>query len=281
LFALPVTFQARTACAYLGTLISTHLENMINKQRFDQCHQVRQLAEQYWTGYRTPSKEAGSTSRISKREEVDLEAVAQKAKSINVAGTESKLDDVSPDDEYCSSCDERDNFDRTVVERLESLDIDVEAVKQKPGRKLSTSHEKPPGKFQRRLDHDSRSAEDWSRTYERFVRSAGPTICKLFGAEYMLFMIQGRSIAIPSPVLIPDPVALSKFSQYLQAVRLKKTVVSSCISKDFHGMKSTRGLSGAIYLPLSDDGGDFAVFCRQEQIVNVTWAVSAMPIICC
>lgn len=258
---------------------------MINKQRFDQCHQVRQLAEQYWTGYRTPSKEAGSTSPISKREWVDLAADAQQSTNIDGADTESKSDDVSPDDEYCSSCDERDNFDRTVAERLEGLDIDVEAVKQKPGRKLSTSykktHKETPGKYKRRPDHDSRSTEDWSRTYERFVRSAGPTICKLFGAEYMLFMIQGRSIAIPSPALIPDPVTLSKFSQYLQAVRLKKPIVSSCISKDFHGMESTRGLSGAIYLPLSDDGGDFAVFCRQEQVVNVTWAVSAMPIICC
>jgi hypothetical protein len=110
--------------------------------------------------------------------------------------------------------------------------------------------------------------------YERFVRVAGPTVCKLFGADYMLFMIQGRSVVVPNPALIPDPDALTRFVQYLQSVRLKKTIVSNCIAKDFKGMESSRGLSGAIYFPLSDDGIDFAVLCRQEQIMNVTWAVS-------
>ncbi|KAG2181921.1 hypothetical protein INT43_006846 [Umbelopsis isabellina] len=270
MFALPVTFQARTACAYLGTLISTHLENMINTQRFDQCHQVRTLAEQYWSGYNVTQKDKteallSSTHRLSE--------VAKASAASNVIPNE-KAEDSSPEDEYCSSCDERDYFDESVAERLEGLDIDVGADTYRGQRKQSdkSTSGPHPKKFRRRRDHDSRSVQDWSRMYERFVRAAGPTVCNLFGADYMLFMIQGRSIAIPSPALMPDPEAVSRFAQYLQTVRLKKTVVSNNISKDFHGMESTRGLSGAIYLPLSDDGSDFAIFCRQEQVVNVTWA---------
>lgn len=245
MFALPVTFQARTACSYLSTLISTHLENMINKERFDQTHQVRQLAEQYWTGSRQvpqPTNESLSDNNVE-----------------------------SPEDEYCSSCDERDYFDKSVAERLENLHIDVNAVKRQTSRSTSVTSQRS-GKYRRRTDHDRRSTEDWARMYERFVRVAGPTVCKLFGADYMLFMIQGRSIVVPNPALIPDPDALTRFVQYLQSVRLKKTIVSSCIAKDFQGMESARGLSGAIYFPLSDDGIDFAVICRQEQIMNVTWA---------
>lgn len=259
MFALPVTFQARTACSYLSTLISTHLENMINKERFDQTHQVRQLAEQYWTGSRTAPQTTSTTSQAPTKTTL----------------TESPADTIveSPEDEYCSSCDERDYFDRSVAERLENLHIDVNTVKRKASRSSSVTSPRS-GKFRRRSDHDSRSTEDWARMYERFVRVAGPTVCKLFGADYMLFMIQGRSVVVPNPALIPDPDALTRFVQYLQSVRLKKTVVSNCIAKDFKGMESCRGLSGAIYFPLSDDGIDFAVLCRQEQIMNVTWAVS-------
>ncbi|KAK9760304.1 hypothetical protein K7432_015825, partial [Basidiobolus ranarum] len=57
--AHPVTYQARTACAYLGTIISTHLENMINHTRFKQCDQVRKLSEEYWVKHglkRAPGK---------------------------------------------------------------------------------------------------------------------------------------------------------------------------------------------------------------------------------
>lgn len=269
MFALPVTFQARTACAYLGTLISTHLENMINTQRFDQCHQVRTLAEQYWSGYNVTNKEIADVILSGTHR---LNEVANAPAASNIT-TDDKVDDASPEDEYCSSCDERDYFDQSVAERLEGLDIDVGNDTYKGQRKLSGKPSgSQPKKFHRRRDHDSRSIQDWSRMYERFVRAAGPTVCNLFGADYMLFMIQGRSIAIPSPALMPDPEAVSRFAQYLQTVRLKKTVVSNNISKDFQGMESSRGLSGAIYLPLSDDGSDFAIFCRQEQVVNVTWA---------
>ncbi|CAM0139216.1 unnamed protein product [Umbelopsis sp. WA50703] len=268
MFALPVTFQARTACAYLGTLISTHLENMINTQRFDQCHQVRTLAEQYWNGYNVTKKDSVSAALSGTHK---LNEVAN-APMVDHEDSDTH-GDVLPEDEYCSSCDERDYFDQSVVERLEGLDIDMGNETSKGQRKhFKSSSGSQPKKFRRRQDHDSRSIQDWSRMYERFVRAAGPTVCNLFGADYMLFMIQGRSIAIPSPALMPDPEAVSRFAQYLQTVRLKKTVVSNNISKDFHGMESSRGLSGAIYLPLSDDGSDFAIFCRQEQVVNVTWA---------
>jgi light-regulated signal transduction histidine kinase (bacteriophytochrome) len=272
MFALPVTFQARTACAYLGTLISTHLENMINTQRFDQCHQVRTLAEQYWNGYNVTKKDSVSAALSGTHK---LNEVAN-APMVDHEDSDTQ-GDVLPEDEYCSSCDERDYFDQSVAERLEGLDIDMGNETSKGQRKhFKSSSGSQPKKFRRRQDHDSRSIQDWSRMYERFVRAAGPTVCNLFGADYMLFMIQGRSIAIPSPALMPDPEAVSRFAQYLQTVRLKKTVVSNNISKDFHGMESSRGLSGAIYLPLSDDGSDFAIFCRQEQVVNVTWAVSPM-----
>ncbi|KAI8577345.1 hypothetical protein K450DRAFT_252734 [Umbelopsis ramanniana AG] len=236
MFALPVTFQARTACSYL----------------------MRQLAEQYWTGSRNASQKAPPEPTATK---------------VNDSPADTSVD--SPEDEYCSSCDERDYFDKSVAERLENLHIDVNAVKRQTSRSSSVTSQRS-GKFRRRPDHDRRSTEDWARMYERFVRVAGPTVCKLFGADYMLFMIQGRSIVVPNPALIPDPDALTRFVQYLQSVRLKKTVVSSCIAKDFQGMESTRALSGAIYFPLSDDGIDFAVICRQEQIMNVTWAGEPM-----
>jgi light-regulated signal transduction histidine kinase (bacteriophytochrome) len=258
MLALPVTFQTRTACAYLSTLISTHLENMINKQRFDQTHQVRQLAEQYWNGSHIHPQSPTTTTQPDIAKDQTPHA-------------DENMD--SPEDEYCSSCDERDYFDKTVAERLENMDIDIHSVKQKISHSSANASRKTR-KFRRRADHDRRSTEDWARMYERFVRVSGPTVCQLFGADYMLFMIQGRSIVNPNPALIPDPDALTRFAQYLQSVRLKKTIVSNCIVKDFEGMESTRGLSGAIYLPLSDDGIDFAVFCRQEQVMNVTWAVS-------
>ncbi|ORX89367.1 hypothetical protein K493DRAFT_305838 [Basidiobolus meristosporus CBS 931.73] len=260
---LPVTYQARTACAYLGNIISTQLENLINHIRFKQCDQVRKLSEEYWVKQglkRPPGKKTflpyPNDSVLNSEIEPEM-------------GDEDKA---VPADELERLSERRSYSEYPLAsghESMNELKSRIMTEKLREGlignNAYSTSADAP-------VESKHTTDADWAMAYERFIRATGPAVCKLVGADYSFFMIRNRGIAIPSPAFIPDPWALERYVNYIKAAEITDIIVSNHVSKDFEGLKSSRGLAGVIHIPLSDDGRDWICFCKMEEIAHVTWA---------
>jgi light-regulated signal transduction histidine kinase (bacteriophytochrome) len=104
------------------------------------------------------------------------------------------------------------------------------------------------------------------------ISASSDDLLRLFQADFGFLVVKGEARTIGKLSSYPEAVTLLR---YVYFRNFTATYATKAVSKDFTDLVFEPGFShiaGLLYIPLSHDAGDFIVFFRKNQVVEVHWA---------
>jgi light-regulated signal transduction histidine kinase (bacteriophytochrome) len=104
------------------------------------------------------------------------------------------------------------------------------------------------------------------------ISASSDDLLRLFQADFGFLVVKGEARTIGKLSSYPEAVTLLR---YVYFRNFTTTYATKAVSKDFTDLVFEPGfihIAGLLYIPLSHDAGDFIVFFRKNQVVEVHWA---------
>lgn len=104
------------------------------------------------------------------------------------------------------------------------------------------------------------------------ISASSDDLLRLFQADFGFLVVKGEARTIGQLSSYPEAVTLLRYVYFRNFSSSYATKSVSQDLTDLHYKPGFDHIAGLLVIPLSQDAGDFIVFFRKNQIVEVHWA---------